>query len=335
MCDSTTHDFGSVPRGAKADYLFVVQNKYKEDVHLAGVRASCGCVTPTIEKDTLKTWEKGGVLVTFNTKSFLGNRSATITLTIDKPYFAEIQFQITGHIRSDVVLTPGNVAFGTVDQGQPQARKVDIQYSGGDPTWRITAIKSPAAFLTAEAVEVKRNGGTVQYEMTVNLDNKTPTGHLKESLIIETSDRTSSQFPVEVEGRITTELSVNPASPFFGQLPVGGERTVMVLVRAKRPFKILSMECADKNLSFVLPTEANAIHKIPLTYKAAEGAAGDVRCKLIIKTDLGNQTAEVNGFATLTGKAPDEPAPGPPQAPAQPNTAQPNPAQPNPAPQTP
>ena len=34
------HDFGTLARGAKAEFDFILQNKYEEDIHIAGVRTS-------------------------------------------------------------------------------------------------------------------------------------------------------------------------------------------------------------------------------------------------------------------------------------------------------
>ena len=59
MFQATSHDFGHVARGAKAEFAFELQNSYEEDIHIADVRTSCGCTTPTITKPTLKSWEKG------------------------------------------------------------------------------------------------------------------------------------------------------------------------------------------------------------------------------------------------------------------------------------
>ena len=117
MFKVTEHDFGSVARGAKAEYRFVFENLYLEDVHVAGVRTSCGCTTPSVETPLLKTYEAGAILAHFNTDSFLGQRAATLTVTIDKPFYAEMQLQIRGYIRSDVVVEPGSVQFGPIDQG--------------------------------------------------------------------------------------------------------------------------------------------------------------------------------------------------------------------------
>ena len=90
MFKITRHDFGHVARDAKTEFRFEITNLYEEDVHIADVRTSCGCTTPSIVNNTLKTWEKGAILATFNTHSFTGQRGATLTVTIDKPYFAEV-----------------------------------------------------------------------------------------------------------------------------------------------------------------------------------------------------------------------------------------------------
>ena len=114
MFSTTSHDFGVVARGAKAEYAFVLENPYVEEVHVAGVRASCSCTQPEVKTPTLKTHEKGVILAKFNTTAFLGPRGAALTVTFDKPYFAEVQLQVRGYIRGDVTLTPGIVDFGEV-----------------------------------------------------------------------------------------------------------------------------------------------------------------------------------------------------------------------------
>ncbi len=74
MFTEKTHDFGSVARAAKVEYAFEMVNPYKEDIHISSVRASCGCTIPRIQKDTLKSWEKGAIVAEFNTRAFSGQR---------------------------------------------------------------------------------------------------------------------------------------------------------------------------------------------------------------------------------------------------------------------
>src|SRR6188474_3937645 len=95
-----SHDFGHLARGAKAEFSFELQNLYEEDVHIADVRTSCGCTIPTITKPTLKTWEKGSIIATLNTRSFVGQRNSTLTVVIDRPFYAEVPLTIAGYIHS-------------------------------------------------------------------------------------------------------------------------------------------------------------------------------------------------------------------------------------------
>src|SRR4051794_26574573 len=80
MFTDTTHDFGSVAKAGKTQYRFKFKNIYEEPLHVAGVRSSCGCTSAEASKTDLKTWETGEIIATFNTNSFLGNHSATLTV---------------------------------------------------------------------------------------------------------------------------------------------------------------------------------------------------------------------------------------------------------------
>ena len=189
-----THEFGSVARGAKVEYAFELQNLYKEDVHIASVRASCGCTTPSIVKDTLKSWEKGGILTKFNTGHFLGQRGATVTVVIDRPFYAEVQLQVAGFIRNDVVFDPGVVNLGQVDQGAAGESKVKINYTGRN-NWSITDVQSANSNFEVELSDATRSSGNVFYTMTVRLKNTTPVGFINDQLTLVTDDSHNQMIP--------------------------------------------------------------------------------------------------------------------------------------------
>ena len=146
MFETTSHDFGNVACGSKVDYYFTFHNPYKEDAHVMDVRSSCGCTTPRAVKDSVKTYEEGAIVASFNTRSFLGQRNATITVVFDKPFYAEVQLQVQGYIRRDIVMHPGDVDLGTVDQGTPVEKHISISYAGRDD-WQILDVKSGNPYL--------------------------------------------------------------------------------------------------------------------------------------------------------------------------------------------
>lgn len=125
MFSTTSHNFGTVAKGSKTEYRFVFRNIYKEPLHVVGVRTSCGCTSPEVTVRDLKTHETGEVVAKFNTRTFLGQHGATLTVTFDKPYYAEVQLRVAGNIRGDVTFEPPFVDLGNVDLAKvPNVRSV-------------------------------------------------------------------------------------------------------------------------------------------------------------------------------------------------------------------
>jgi hypothetical protein len=286
MFDSTEHKFGTVAKGAKAEHRFKIKNLYEEDVHISGVRSSCGCTTPTITKDLLKTFEVSELVAVYNTKTYRGDRSATLTVTFDKPFYAEVQVHISGSIRTDVVLQPGSVDLGSVQQGTAAERTVSIQYTGGRGDWQITDVRTTNSHINASLTETGRMGGQVSYTLSVRLAETAPAGYIKEVLTVHTNDSSAPSFPIEVEGRIDPEVSVSPASLFMGVLQPGQKVTKQLVVRAKNPFRIMSVVCENSAFSFDAGSEAKTLHLVPVTFVAPE-MTGKVTQKVKIETDLG------------------------------------------------
>jgi hypothetical protein len=298
MFDTTSHNFGTVARGSKVEHTFTVTNIYQEEVHIASVRSSCACTTPQIANSTLKTWDKGKIVAQFNTRSFLGDKNATVTVTIDKPFFAEVQLQVAGYIRSDVVLDPGFVDFGNVDQGGAAEKKLNISYAGRD-TWKIVDVQSANRHLEAQLTETSRTAGQVGYQLIVRLRNDAPVGYLKDHLTLITNDERSKEIPVDVEGQIVADLTVSPASLFMGVIQPGKKVTKQLVVKGKKPFKITAIECDDPSFTFKTPETAATVHLVPVTYEAGE-EPGKVTQKIRIQTDIGEGiSSELNAYAEV------------------------------------
>src|SRR6185503_10283790 len=148
MFREQSHDFGTVAAYAKAEYRFLVTNKYKETMNLLGVSSSCGCTSPSITKQTLKTGETGEVVAVFNTHSFRGQRSAVLTVSFGEPFYAQVQLRISGFIRGDVVMNPASVNFGNVRQGAPAEQTIDVSYAGRND-WKLVDVRSANEYLQA------------------------------------------------------------------------------------------------------------------------------------------------------------------------------------------
>jgi len=288
MFETSRHDFGTVARGAKAEFEFPIENIFKEDVHIASVHSSCGCTTPSITKNTLKTYEQGSILAKFNTSSFLGHRSATITVTIDKPYYAEVQLQIAGFIRSDVVFEPGVINLGQMEQGAGGEAQVKVTYAGRE-NWNINDIRSGNSNFEVELSEPTRTRGQVVYNMTVRLKPDAPAGYINDQLTLVSDDVRNATIPIQVEGRVMSLLDVSPSALLIGAVDPGQKVTKQLVVKSKQKFKVTDVKCeAGDCFQFKLPEsdQPRTLHLIPVTFTAGE-EPGRFSTKICIETDLG------------------------------------------------
>ena len=300
MFKTTSHDFGSVARGAKAEFRFELSNIYLEDVHISSVRTSCGCTNPRIEKPSLKTYEGGAIVAKFNTGAYLGQRGATLTVYIDKPYPAQVQLHVRGYIRSDVVVNPGSVRLGDIDQGNGANAEVSISHAGRSD-WRVLEVRSANPHISAKVTETGRRGGRVSYKLSVQLDEGAPAGYINDHLVLVTNDYNSKQIPVLVEGRVLSSITVSPATLFMGVVEPGKKVTRQLVVRGKKPFRILSVTCDGKSFEFQDPTndgEAKLVHLVPVTFVAGEGS-GKVTRTIRIETDSGGTAPELAAYAVV------------------------------------
>ena len=297
MFETTSHDFGSVARGAKAQFRFKLNNPYREDVHVASVRSSCNCTMPLVTKLTLKTFEEGEVVADLNTRDFSGLRTATITVKFDKPVPAEVQLNIKAVIRTDVVLTPSALDFGNVDSGTKAEKKLLVSYAGRD-NWQLMDARTADPHFQVEMTELSRGGGKVTYELLVRLTDDAPVGYVNDQLILVTNDTQAADLPVDMTGQVVSSITVSPSPLFIGSVRLGQTVTKSMIVRGRKPFKIVGVKCSDENFS-VTPSDRSAtFQKIPVEFTATE--AGKISRKIVIETDLGPEaTATFVAFADV------------------------------------
>jgi hypothetical protein len=299
MFKESAHDFGTVASGAHVEHRFVLQNIYKEDVHIAGVRSSCGCTEPSITIQSLKTWDKSEIVAKFNTKSFTGHRSATVTITIDKPYYAEIQLNVKGHIRGDVVFAPGSAHFGEIEQTEPVERTIKVQHVGRS-SWRIEDVLSGSDHLEVELGDAQVSGGRVEYQMTVRLLAGAPAGFLNDQLVLVTNDASGRSIPLSVQGKIKPAIEVSPSVLLMGIVSQGEFATKKLLIRCKEPFRILRIEC-DGCFEFEFdPESAKKVHFVPV--KFASDDVGKVKKTIRVITDYKGIETEFIARADVTSE---------------------------------
>lgn len=314
MFAETSKDFGTVAKGAKTEHRFVFRNRYKEDVHVVGVRTSCGCTTPSVTKKDLKTHETSEIVAVFNTKTFVGQHGATLTVTFDKPFRAEVQLRVTGNIRGEVTFEPPFIDLGNVDLGKGVERTVRVTHLGSTP-WEIKDVRSVNSNYVVSLSPPRHTGAQSIYDLTLRLRPDCPAGDQKGELLLVTNDARAKQIPMEVQGRVVAEVTVSPQLLALGSVQPGGSVTKNVVVRANRPFKVTGVECGPDGCITCSVKDAHApVHILPVTFQAGE-TSGKIERLLKITTDLGaGVVPAVTVQATVEGQPEDAAPADAPQA---------------------
>lgn len=313
MFNTLEHDFGTVARGAETIYRFEITNVYKQPMKILGVRSSCGCTSPTIENNTVNTYEKAYLVAKFNTHTFVGLHGATLTVSFGGPFPAEVQVRVHGNIRGDVVISPGAVEFGKVDEGEIREQRINVSYAGRQD-WKITDVTNDNDYFEVEMQEAPRTMGKVNYNLTVRLKDNVPVGFIKDQLTLVTNDsRSDSQrFPLFIGGQVVPEISVTPETLVLGSVKAGEPITKKVVVRGKKPFKILDVNCGDNCFSFNTDQESKVMHLVEITYRPGD-QPGPVKVPVTITTDRPNRNAAL----TVSAEVIAEPAATTPPTPVE------------------
>lgn len=285
MFDTREHNFGTVVKNADAVYEFKFTNPYKEDVVLSGVRTSCTCTTPTLTSTRLSSHEQAAVVAKFNTDRFVGQRSATITVMIEKPYRAEVQLKVSGIIRGDVSIEPGKINFGTVASASEPTRTIQIDYRGGRRDWEVRDVLSAYGHVKVSKTEITRQPGLVSYQLTARLLPNAKVGVNQAELILVTTDPSNPKIPLSLSANVIAPFQVTPTSLDLGEIAAGETVTKHVLVRSTKLCEIQSAECDCPDVEVAKPSGEKKMHRIQVKFTAKE--SGEVNTSLALKTSDG------------------------------------------------
>ncbi|MEQ1830009.1 MAG: DUF1573 domain-containing protein [Pirellula sp.] len=286
MFQSSNHDFGTVARAAKTEHRFYFENPFSQPMHVRSVRTSCGCTTPIVETEVVPVGGRGSILAKFNTGTHTGARAATLTVTIDKPTFGEVQLHVKGYIRSDVVFQPGEATFGNIMQGESKSIDVAVDYAG-KPTWQINKVTSSDSYVSVSPSEVSRQNGRVRYNLNIAVSSDAPAGPLESEVIVHTNDRNLTTVPLRLVANITPEISVSPKTLSFGDVIQNEPIKQLIVLKGQKPFAIKSIESDLFSIETAPNEESKTLHALPLVVRPREGDFGkEIQGKIIFTTDL-------------------------------------------------
>lgn len=284
-----THNFGEVPHGTLCVQKFLVTNIYDVPMQITDVRKSCTCLDYVPMTKILQPNESAEFTVTMNSGKFVGLNAQTFYVTFGPKFVSTAVIRVQAISRTDVSLTPGSIAFGTVPLGSKSSQSITVKYSGRTRDWKLTEVVPPQGPFEVRFAEVSRGGplrGGAEYSVEVSLKPTAAPGPISEQVSIKTSDPAHPVVMIAVAGTIAAPLELAPNQVRFEAVQVGRPATQRVLVRAAKPFRILGVDGTPEGVTVELSPASAPLQVQFLTVKFDPKAAGSVSGQLRVRTDL-------------------------------------------------
>jgi len=281
MLSEQGKDFGLVPRGPTLTHYFQVTNNTGKPVHISGVRVSCGCTTATALQNQLAPGESTAIQALMDTRRFSGHKQVTIFVTFDQPQWEEATVFVRAYGTDDISITPAELGFpGKVKQGTPATAKVTVQLLGIN--WQVQGAESDSGYIEPAFKELRRDNGSVVYEVTASLRKDTPPGHWFTDVWLRTNQTGLPKVRIPLSVDIES-ASTSPRTISFGEIKAGESAERKFSVKGEKPFRVTKVEGADGEVTAKTSEEPKAEQEVTITFKPSK--AGKFDRKLIVVTD--------------------------------------------------
>jgi hypothetical protein len=240
-------DYGTIPKGEKLDWSFLVKNTGDSDLQIIAAKPGCGCTVADFDK-VIKPGETGKVTAHVDTTAFAGPIAKTVTLETNDPTTPTSQLTIHAIVKPYVESFPvGFVRFNLL-QGEADSQSLII-YSDEDEPFQVLKVEVPsadpgkdewvrAAFekITNEADRAPNVGkpGQNQYRVKITVGgNDVKVGPIADKIRVVTNSKHQPEYMVSLAGVIRPPYRVEPFAMNFGEVaPTDTAATRMVLLHS-------------------------------------------------------------------------------------------------------
>ena len=230
-------DFGTVPKGQKLDWSFVVHNTGTSDLEILAAKPACGCTVADFDK-IIKPGQTGKVTAHVDTTNFAGPIAKAVTLETNDASTPNAQLTITAIVKPYVDAFPAGFVRFNMLQGDIDKQSVTI-FSEDETPFEIVKVESPQDWIKvdykkAEGSDVQKIGrsGQNQYKVDITLGGPdVRIGPLAEKIHIVTNSKFQPDFWVSVSGVIRPTFRVDPTAVNFGDVAptdTGATRVIML-----------------------------------------------------------------------------------------------------------
>jgi hypothetical protein len=269
-------DYGTIPKGEKLDWSFVVKNTGDGDLQIIAAKPGCGCTVADFDK-VIKPGESGKVTAHVDTSAFAGPIAKTVTLETNDPTTPTSQLTIHAVVKPYVEAFPAGFVRFNLLQGEADTQTVTI-YSDEDDPFQVTNVEVPApapgkdAWIKASYEKITNEAdlapnvgkpGQAQYRVKITVGGPDANvGPLAEKVRIVTNSKHQPEYLVSVSGVVRPPFRVEPSALNFGEVtPTDVAATRMVMLHSnnmKTPESFVVSKAESSNSAVVTSVKPGA-----------------------------------------------------------------------------
>jgi len=317
-------DYGTIAKGEKLDWSFVIKNTGDTDLQIIAAKPGCGCTVADFDK-VIKPGETGKVTAHVDTTAFAGPIAKTVTLETNDPTTPTSQLTIHAIVKPYVEAFPAGFVRFNLLQGEVDSQSVML-YSEEDEPFQVTKVEVPVDPTTNEPVKWVKTSfekvaeadkapnvgrpGQDQYKVNITVGGPDARiGALADKVRIITNSKHQPEYLVSISGVVRPTLRVEPSLLNFGEVTpsdVAATRMVMLHSNNLKAPESFVVSKAESNVSAVTTSVKPGANKgdYEVTLQIAKDAKpGDVDGAVTIYTN-----DKINPVITVPLKATIKPA---------------------------
>lgn len=297
-------DYGTIAKGEKLDWSFLVKNTGDSDLQIIAAKPGCGCTVADFDK-VIKPGETGKVTAHVDTAAFAGPIAKTVTLETNDPTTPTSQLTIHAVVKPYVEAFPAGFVRFNLLQGDADTQSVML-YSEEDEPFQVTKVELPIDPKTNEPVKWVKvtydkvadadkapnvgRPGQDQYKVNITVGGPDANvGALSEKVHIFTNSKHQPEYPVSISGVIRPTLRVEPTVLNFGEVtPSDVAATRMVMLHSN------NLKAPE---SFVVSKAESSVPALVTTSVKPGANKGEYEVTLQIAKDA--KPGDVNGSVTI------------------------------------
>lgn len=233
-------DFGTVAKGDKLSWDFLIKNTGTADLEIIAARPACGCTVASFDK-IIKPGQTGKVSANVDTSTFNGPIGKAVTLETNDPATPTAQVTIHAVVKPYVEAHPAGFVRFQLLQGDAETQTVTL-YSEEEEPFEIVKVDSPQEWIKVDYKKADEtqivpgvgNGRNAQYRVTVTAGGPdAKIGPIADKVRIVTNSKHQPEYLLSVSGVIRPAFRVEPSGVNFGEVaPSDSAATRSVVVRS-------------------------------------------------------------------------------------------------------